>query len=168
MSAAFIVKEYAVTVKIVPLAIIAFSLGLHAQEQQVVKFNPFAGSGVTTAWKDGSRSVVSTAGMALIVRLSPKVFVRPVAGVGAIVPLKTLDSFRVVQAGALVGYRIAKRFSVLAGGGETMQFPRTGALYLPTALFSSATRIHGCFGVYTPVTLNGKGYGVSVQAGCIW
>lgn len=147
------------------LVFLLVPIGLLAQESRTWKFNPFIGSGVTTAWSDGSRSVVSTAGMAVIVPITKRFFARPLVGTGAVLPIATREPFRVAQIGTLAGYRVIRRTSILAGFAETMQFPKTGAVYLPTFVTSTATRICGAFGIYTPIMLNSKGWGISVQCG---
>jgi hypothetical protein len=131
------------------------------------KLNPFVGSGVTTAWKNGSQSLVVAAGTAAIIPIpiTKKLFLRPVVCAGKVLPLSTAQPFPFVQAGSLLGYRAIKRTSILAGYLETIQFPKSGTLYLPTSVFSTATKIHGGWGVYTPVILNAKAWGISLQVG---
>ena len=134
---------------------------------QILK-QPFIGSGITTAWSNGAHSVVATAGFALVVPVSKKFFIRPVISAGEVVPLSTAKSFPVFQAGCLVGYRLTKKFSALSGFAETIQLPQAGPVYLPTALISTATRLHGRWGIFTPITINARGYGASLQLGYTW
>jgi hypothetical protein len=143
---------------------IFFALALVAQDRNV-KYQPFVGSGIATAWTNGAHSVISTAGVAAVIPIRNKFFLRPVGAVGEVLPLATLQKFPVAQLGGLVGYKAAKRFAALAGFSETVQFPKTGTLYLPTAIISTATRIHGRWGIYTPTTFNSKAWGMSVQLG---
>jgi hypothetical protein len=145
--------------------VITFSaLALLAQDRNV-KYQPFVGSGITTAWGSGAHSVVSTAGVAIVVPITAKFFLRPVIATGEVLPLTTLQKFPVAQLGGLVGYRATKRTAVLAGCLETMQFPKIGTIYLPTFVVSTATQIHGRWGIYTPTTFNSKAWGMSVQLG---
>ena len=145
--------------------VIAFSVLALAAQEQTIKLQPFVGSGVTRAWATGIRIVTTTGGVAAVVPLHKKFFLRPMIAGGKVVPLSSASSFPVFQAGALLGYRVTKRFSVLGGYLETIQFPKSGALYLPTAVVSTATRIHGRWGIYTPIALNRLVGGCSVQIG---
>ena len=133
-----------------------------------VNFQSFASTGITTAWQTGVHSAVETGGAALIVPISKRFFLRPVATAGRAFPLSPAKPFPIVQVGGLVGYRLMKRTSVLGGYLETIQMPKTGALYLPTAVVSTATRIYGHWGIYTPVTFNQKAWGASLQLGYTW
>jgi hypothetical protein len=112
--------------------------------------------------------VVVTGGAAAIVPVSKKFFLRPVVAVGKVVPLSPANSFPVFQAGGLVGYRATKRVSVLGGYLETMQFPKLGALYLPTATAALAVRVHGHLSAFCPATFNQKAWGLSGQLGLTW
>jgi len=150
--------------------IVACSAPLVAQEYSV-HIQPFISDGIAVSRVNGTKNDVLTVGVAVVIPVHKKLFVRPVVGAGksfAIDPAKPTPSVPVVQAGALVGYHATKRFSPIAGYVETMQFPKTGALYLPTLVLSTATRIHGHWGVYTPFTLNARSYGIAAQLGYTW
>ncbi len=146
--------------EVVILALVCVSLS-GAQ----VKIQAFVSTGVTTAWTTGVRSVVTTGGAAALVPVSKKWFVRPVVAAGRVISLSPAKSFPLVQAGGLVGYRATKRVSVLGGYLETMQFPKPGALYLPTAVVSTAIHISRHLGVFVPATFNEKALGLSGQFG---
>ena len=144
------------------------AISASAQERRTLKLNPFVGSGIAISWADGSRSVISTTGMAIILPITRRIFVRPLVATGAVLPLTTHEPFRLVQFGGLAGYQVTRRTSTLVGFAETIQFPKTGSIYLPTLLVSTATRIHRCFGLYTPIAITQKAWSFSVQAGCSW
>lgn len=146
--------------------LLLFSLGFTAEAQ--TKKQLFIGSGVTTAWTNGSQGVVTVTGFALVVPMTEKIFVRPVVAAGEAIPLTSAKSFPILQGGCLVGYRATGNFSLLSGFAEIMQFPSTGAVYLPTIPISTATRVDKHWGIFTPVTINARGYGVSVQLGYSW
>jgi len=134
-----------------------------------VKKQVFVGSGVVTPWDGGSRTVSTTGGVALVVPLTQKLFMRPVVGAGSITSVKTGRSFPTIQAACLVGWRVTKRTAILGGGGSTFLFPPMAPnRVLPTAIFSTATQIHGRWAVFTPVSFNEKGIGVAAQIGYTW
>jgi hypothetical protein len=149
------------------LAVILVFLCVSRCDAQV-KFQPFISTGVTTAWQTDVHSAVESGGVAVIVPVSKKFFLRPVVSAGRVIPFSAVNPFPVVQAGGLLGYHTTKRLSLLGGYLETIQLPASGTLYLPTAVVSTATRIHGRWGVYTPVTFNQKAWGASLQIGYTW
>ncbi len=146
-------------------------LALTAQER-TIHLQPFAGAGISVSRANGTESFVTTAGTAVIVPITKKFFLRPVIGAGKSFPLnppKPTVSVPILQFGSLIGYRATKRTAVLSGFIETIQFPKAGAnVYLPTFVASTATRIHGHWGIYTPFVINARSYGLSLQLGYTW
>ena len=151
-------------------AMVALAFPLAAQDRNV-RLQPFASDGLSVSRANGVKSDVVTAGMAAVAPISKKVFIRPFVAAGksfAIDPPKPTPSVPVLQAGAVMGYHATKRFSLVSGFVETMQFPSTGTLYLPTFVASTVTRIHGNWGLFTPFTVNERSYGIAVQLGYTW
>lgn len=150
------------------LCAVIFAAPLVAQDQNV-HAQPFVSNGISVSRANGTKSDVLTVGVAAIVPISGKFFARPVVAIGrsfAIDPLKPAPSVPVFQAGALLGYHATKRFSPVAGFVEAMQFPKTGVnLYLPTLVVSTATRVYGHWGIFTPFTVNARSYGFAIQLG---
>lgn len=138
---------------------------LVAQERSVL-IQPFVSDGFFASRVNGANTDLLTAGVAVIAPVSKKFFVRPLVAAGrsfAIDPPKPTPSVSVFQVGALVGYRVVKRFSALTGFQETVQFPKSGTLYLPTFVVSTATRFHGRWGILTPFSVNARSYGICAQ-----
>jgi hypothetical protein len=150
------------------LCAIIFVAPLVAQDRNV-HAQPFMSNGISVSRANGMKSDILTVGVAAIVPISKKFFARPIVAAGrsfAIDPPKPVLSVPVFQAGALLGYHATKRFSPVAGFVEAMQFPKTGVnLYLPTLVISTATRVYGHWGIYTPFTVNAKSYGLAIQLG---
>jgi hypothetical protein len=144
---------------------------LFAQERNF-QWQVFASDGLSINRASGAKSDVLTANFAVVAPKKTKIFIKSFVGTGrsfAINPAKPTSSVPVFQVAALLGYRATKRFSPLAGYIETMQFPATsGNLYLPTFVVTTATRIHGHWGIYTPFTVNQKSWGFAAQLGYTW
>ena len=136
-------------------------------EAQIAK-QAFFGSGLSVAWSNGAKTSTSTVGFALVMHVSKKIFLRPVVSGGEVVPLNSAQAFPMIQGGCLFGYRATQRFSVLSGFAETVQFPKAGEVYLPTALISTAIRVRGHWGIFAPITVTARGYSISLQTGYTW
>jgi hypothetical protein len=141
-------------------------------QQRNFQWQFFASDGLSVNRATGAKSDVFTANFAVVAPRKTKFFVKSFVGTGrsfAIDPAKPTPSVPVLQVGALLGYRATKRFSPLVGYIESMQFPSTSAnLYLPTFVATTATRIHGRWGIYTPFTVNSRSIGGALQLGYTW
>ncbi|MCI0619465.1 hypothetical protein L0Y40_00295 [Candidatus Wolfebacteria bacterium] len=122
------------------------------------KFQVFVGVGEVII--DGD-TVAETqiGGIATIHPIGKKFFLRPYLSVGTIDPEKAgAESFEAVQGGALVGYKVSKRFTVLAGGSVTMLFLDKETEYRPTLNVATATTIKkfesGTLQLLTPISVN--------------
>lgn len=150
-----------VTILVLGLASSAHALEVHPQV--------FVGSGFTHSMTAGPDSVATTGGIALVVPVSERFFVRGVVGAGAVVPLAdSADEFPVLQAGALVGRQINSRFSLLAGVAATVLFTPKETLTLPTGIISLFTQIWGPWGVFAPLSYHERGVGFQLQLGYTW
>lgn len=123
------------------------------------------GSSINTAWSSGRHSAVLSEGIAVTLPLTQRVFIRPGVVVSEVDPLYDAKGFPMLQPACMLGLRATKRFAVLSGFAETIQIPRSGAVYLPTLQISTATRIKSHWGIFTPISFNQKGYGLSLQLG---
>jgi hypothetical protein len=158
--------------KLLWLCVVAVSVSpLFAQERNF-QYQLFASDGLSVNRASGAKSDVLTANFAIVAPKKTKFFVKSFVGAGrsfALDPAKPTPSVPILQVAALVGYRATKRFSPLAGYIEVMQFPATSAnLYLPTFVATTATRIHGHWGIYTPFTVNSRSYSFAAQLGYTW
>ena len=95
--------------------LLAQEYSIHAQS--------FVSDSISVSRANGRKGDVLTGGVAVVVPVYKKLFVRPVVGAGksfAINPPKATPSVPVIQAGTLVGYHATKRFSPIVGFTETM------------------------------------------------
>ncbi|MDR3581707.1 MAG: hypothetical protein P4L67_00330 [Candidatus Pacebacteria bacterium] len=158
--------------KLLWICVAAISASPLFAQQRNFQMQLFVSDGISVNRASGAKSDALTANFAIVAPRKTKFFVKSFIGTGrsfAINPAKPTPSVPVFQVGALVGYHATKRFSPLAGYIEAMQFPATsGNLYLPTFIVTTATRIHGHWGIYTPFTVNEKSYCGSAQLGYTW
>lgn len=127
----------------------------HAQESV---FQLFAGTGEVVVRGDAVAEV-QMAGIATIRSLDAHLFVRPYLAAGVINPDKAkVDDFKMLQGGALIGYKVTPRFAVLAGASVTVLSPDGGREYRPTLNLATATVVKkfkaGTLQVMTPVSIN--------------
>lgn len=123
------------------------------------------GSGINTTWSSGTRSIMITEGFATTLPINQKIFARLGIAVSEIDPLNNAKNFPMIQPICMMGYRVTKRVAVLSGFAETIQLPQSGLIYLPTFQISTAIRIKSHWGIFTPLSFNEKGYGLTLQLG---
>lgn len=136
---------------------------------QNVKKQIYAGLGTTAGLNNAPSAINISSGFAVTIPINNKVFIRPFIGVNLINPTGELTAYLALQTAGLVGLKLTQNFSFLAGGGETMSFPNKKLIsYTPVAIISTTTKLNGKLLLFTPITLNKKGIGTSIQLGFSW
>jgi hypothetical protein len=159
------------SVMVILVFLSAFPL-LAQEASRNYQYQLFTSNAISVNRASGAKSDVWTGDFAIVAPKKTRFFVKSFVGAGSVFaldPAKVTPRVPVLQAAALLGYRATKRFSPLAGYIETMQFPKTSAnLYLPTFVVTTATRVHGHWGIYTPFTVNARSYSFAAQLGYTW
>ena len=134
----------------------------------VVKRQIFFGTGLVAPF-EGTKAVSTIGGIAAILPISSRVFLRPLVGAGANWPLNGGSAVPLLQAGTLLGFKANAHVSLLVGGAMIASFPADKPVAIvPTALFSSAIRLTPHWGIFTPIAVNKKAAGLQVQVGYTW
>lgn len=154
----------------VVLAVLSFVAPCEAATKTKVKKQVFAGVGYSIPRGVGVEAQTKMAGVAVLVPIAPKFFVRPFAVGGISDPVVSAKpTSRFLQTGMMIGLKATPRFTVLAGGAETFIFPqRKPTLRLPTAIVSTGTKLTAHWGVFTPLTIHEKSVAGALQLGYTW
>lgn len=156
-------------IKTISFVVVALGIAVSASAQ--VKRQAAVGvSAIAPRVETAAPATTVHVAFALIVPAGKKFFLRPVVTLAEVNPTpEGKKNFLSVSGIGLVGFRVNPAFSVLGGWGVTINLPAgQPATKLPTVAFSTATKINGHFGVFTPVTVTSKGVGIATQLGVTW
>ena len=133
-----------------------------------IKKQIFLGGSFLRQRPQNKQSMASTGGFALIIPLSEEMFIRPFVS-GGVDTSTTGKSFPIVQSGALFGYRVTPRVSVLGGGGMNFLFPRDKPNEtIPALMIGTLTKLNRSWSLLVPVAFSRRGTDVGVQLGYAW